>query len=282
MARNRSRLSAAAERLLLALAAGLRPRAGRKSEKNTEPGLDGEADTVAALLAADLACRDAAGRLRITAAGSSYLARREARRRGGALRRPGEAASAPDRSGLDASALDPFLVQHVGAATAFIDRPEGRVGVRIDEGESPLVWLARRKGRDGQPLITTPQLQAGERLRAEFTRAQLTPRVTSSWSAAVQGPRGEFAGHFTDMVIAARQRVRLAVEATGPEFSGLLLDVCCFLKRLEDVERERQWPARSAKVVLQLGLDRLARHFGIETEARGRARGRVRAWSADG
>ena len=64
----------------------------------------------------------------------------------------------------------------------------------------------------------------------------------------------------------------------GPEFAGVLLDVCCFLKGLEDVERERRWPLRSAKVVLQLGLDRLARHYGFASEARGRARAPIRTW----
>ena len=85
----------------------------------------------------------------------------------------------------------------------------------------------------------------------------------------------------TDVIVASRQRVRQAIEGVGPEFSGVLLDVCCFLHGLEDVERERGWPARSAKVVLQLALDRLARHYGIAKELRGASSTRIRTWFAD-
>jgi hypothetical protein len=159
--------------------------------------------------------------------------------------------------------------------------PDGG-SLRLNAGESPLAWLARRKGRGGQPLIAPEQLLAGERLRADFTHAQLRPRVTSNWSAALGAARRTGSGpvNLADSVIAARQRVRHALEAVGPEFADLLLDVCCFLKGLDEVEHRRRWPARSAKIVLQLGLDRLARQDGLGKAARGRAHAPLRAWSA--
>jgi len=176
--------------------------------------------------------------------------------------------------------IDPFRAQHLSVARGTIATEDGPAAVIFDEAESPLAWLARRKGRDGEPLIQVVQLQAGERLRGDFTRAQLTPRVTANWDTSIaQGRRGQGGnGSFTDMAVAARERLRGALDAAGPEFAGLLLDVCCFLKGLEDIERERRWPPRSAKVVVQLALDRLASHYGLAREARGRARAPIRTW----
>ncbi len=176
-----------------------------------------------------------------------------------------------------------FRRQHGGIARL----PRNEAGAAFaNEAESPLAWLARRKGPDGVPFISPLQLAAGERLRADFTRAGLTPRVTANWVAPIaQGRRaggGDSAAAFTDMVIVTKERLAKTLDAVGPEFAGLLLDVCCFLKGLEVVERERRWPPRAARIVLTLALDRLARHYGIEIEARGPAQSRTRVWQAEG
>jgi hypothetical protein len=179
--------------------------------------------------------------------------------------------------------IDSFRGQHLALARRDIATELGRATVTVDESESPLAWLARRRGRDGRALIEPHQLLAGERLRADFTRANLMPRTTSNWASPISSGRrgGERASSFTETMIASRQRVHQALDAVGPEFSGLLLDVCCFLKGLADVESARAWPARSAKVVLQLALDRLARHYGYAAETAGRARAPIRIWLAD-
>jgi hypothetical protein len=182
--------------------------------------------------------------------------------------------------------IDPLRAQHLSLAQRELATEFGRASVTVDEGESPLAWLARRRARDGRALIEAHQLQAGERLRADFTCAHLMPRTTSNWTGPVatdgrSGPLVFGAAVATDAMVAARQRLHLALDAVGPEFAGLLLDVCCFLKGLADVERERTWPLRSAKVVLQLGLQRLARHYGYAGQARGRVRTPVRTWLAE-
>ena len=215
-----------------------------------------------ALIRADLATRRPDGMIEITAAGHAHLVRLQLAR---------------------GAAVDPFLGQHLAIAQGEIETDVGRARITLDACESPIAWLARRKARDGRALIEPVQLQAGERLRADFTCAHMTPRVTANWTSSVaQDRRNGGVATFTEAALAARQRVRRALESVGPEFTGLLLDVCCFLKRLEDVERERGWPTRSAKVVLQLGLDRLARHYGYAAEARGADVAHVRTWLAPG
>src|SRR5450631_2730286 len=88
------------------------------------------------LVANDLARRGPEG-LTITAAGRARLA----------------------RAAADGTAVGPFRAQHLSLGRRLIATPEGWVDVAVDDAESPLAWLARRKGRDGKPLIAAVQLQ---------------------------------------------------------------------------------------------------------------------------
>jgi uncharacterized protein DUF6456 len=178
-----------------------------------------------------------------------------------------------------------YRARHLALGERQIDTASGRARVVVDDNESPLIWLARRRGRDGRFLVEPHQFQAGERLRRDFTYAHLMPSTTSNWSNPLAPSRSTGAAPAsaaTDTMVAARQRVHQALDAVEPEFSGLLLDVCCFLKRLEDVERERAWPVRSGKIVLRLALERLARHYGLAAQTRGPSGTQIRTWLADG
>ena len=117
--------------------------------------------------------------------------------------------------------IDPLRAQHLELGRRQIRDETGFSDVTVDEAESPLAWLARRKGRDGRALIEPVQLLAGERLRAEFTRAHLMPRITSNWSASVAtGPRGASPATFTETVIGARQRVGRRSKRWARSFPG--------------------------------------------------------------
>lgn len=196
------------------------------------------------------------------------------KRQQGRARPPGKPAQ-PTNEGVGA-----FRAQHLDLSMRDLMTETGVTQVLVNDSESPLAWLARRKGRDGRAMIGPEQFIAGERLRADFARGHLMPRITSSWSGLGRTRGAGGGGEMTDLIVASRQRVRQALEACGPEFSGLLLDICCFLRGLEDVERERGWPSRSAKVVLQLALDRLARHYGLQADTRGGCAA-IRTWLAD-
>lgn len=150
-------------------------------------------------------------------------------------------------------------------SSPYARSPAETPSVNLDE--SPLAWLARRKDKDGNPMLSDAEVRAGERLRADFWFGQMTPRVTANWSGEVRnGGRRSAPGHgaeMSDNAIAARERVRLALKAAGPDLAGMLIDVCCYLKGLETAEKACGWPQRSGKVVLQIALRQLARHYGF-------------------
>lgn len=160
---------------------------------------------------------------------------------------------------------DGFAAQHRWLADETAEVAGERVPVTVNLLESPLAALSRLKGRDGRTFLDEDALLAGEKLRMDFTRAQLQPRISANWEAGVAsgGARASNGmADLTDSALGARHRVERAINAVGPELSGVLLDICCFLKGLETVERERGWPVRSGKLMLRAALQSLSRHYG--------------------
>ena len=136
--------------------------------------------------------------------------------------------------------------------------------ITVNAQESPLAALARIKAKDGTLFLEPCHVEAGERLRVDFTRGQMQPSLGQRWEPVRLGRQSGAPGGAVEMseaALAARLRVERALADVGPELSGVLLDVCCFLKGLAEVERERQWPVRSAKLMLRTALAALARHY---------------------
>jgi hypothetical protein len=150
--------------------------------------------------------------------------------------------------------------------------------VVLNLAESPLARLAAGSGSE-PAFLARHQVEAGERVRRLVERARLTPRLTMSYSTAhVAGGKGPgHAGEMTDMAADARRALARLHQLLPRDCAEVVLDVCGLEKGLQQVETERGWPRRSAKLVLRIGLDRLAELWGIGAVAVGRERG-TRAW----
>jgi len=136
-----------------------------------------------------------------------------------------------------------------------------RAVVTVNLAESPLGWLVRRG------MVSARQFEAGERLRADYERAQLPPSVTMRWDAGPTASTARGAPAAMDASsaqIAAKQRFAAAIEATGSGLSDVLWRVVCAGEGMETAERALGWPARAGKVVLGLALDRLADHYQLK------------------
>jgi hypothetical protein len=159
---------------------------------------------------------------------------------------------------------DAFQEQHRDSENRTVSVDGIRQTARVNPLESPLGAIARLKEKSGQAYLAPEAIAAGERLHADFTRAQLQPRLTMAYEPRLVSKTKGGAGGTADLcdtALAARMRVAKAMEAIGPELCGVALDVCCFQKGLELVERERQWPVRSAKLMLRAALMALVRHY---------------------
>ncbi|MDD9910822.1 MAG: DUF6456 domain-containing protein [Ahrensia sp.] len=197
------------------------------------------------------------------------------------LTEPGEARLARE-NGSSSNDVSGFAGQHRVLVQRRLQADDEKSLVSVNELESPLASLQRRKDGHGQPWISDAAFQAGEVLRRDFTFAGMMKRVSASWdfSGTRRNNRGAMGAgpDITDTALDARRRLDQASAVLGPELTGVVVDFCCFLKGLELIERERKWPQRSAKLMLRTALDLLARHYKLE--ATGPRSAKMRNWQA--
>lgn len=131
--------------------------------------------------------------------------------------------------------------------------------VRVNLAESPLGWLF------AHGHLSERQFAAGERLRSDWERGQLDPRVTMAWDAApvTRGSGSPAAPDLSLTQLDARRRFEAAVEAAGQGLSDILWRVVCAGEGMREAERALGWPARAGKLVLLFALDRIADHYRV-------------------
>ncbi|MBX7526400.1 DUF6456 domain-containing protein [Qipengyuania vesicularis] len=130
--------------------------------------------------------------------------------------------------------------------------------VTVNVGESPLTWLHSRGHLDDR------QFDAGERLRADYERTQLSPSVTMRWDPVRVDGGGAGDGLTpSERQLAAKARFDGAMTEAGAGLKDILWRVACGCEALPDAEKGLGWPTRSGKLVLKLALDRVADFYRI-------------------
>jgi len=132
-----------------------------------------------------------------------------------------------------------------------------RRSVTVNLAESPLGWLHAHGHLDDRLFA------AGERLRADYERAQLGPSLTMRWEPVrIRGTNGGGLAP-SERQLAARQRFDGAIAAAGKGLEDILWRVVCACETVPAAEKALDWPARSGKLVLRLALDRVADFYRI-------------------
>ncbi|MEP7221934.1 MAG: DUF6456 domain-containing protein [Novosphingobium sp.] len=134
---------------------------------------------------------------------------------------------------------------------------KGGRSVTVNLAESPLSWLHSRGH------LTDRQFAAGEQLRSDWERAQLSPGVTMRWDAVRISGTGERGMNPSERQLAAKGRFDSAVAAAGPGLADVLWRVVCSGDTLPEAEKALAWPVRSGKLVLKLALDRVAGFYRL-------------------
>ncbi len=129
------------------------------------------------------------------------------------------------------------------------------------------------------PYLAPHHLEAAERLGRMFERASLRQRVTMSYDPGRVGQaRGNGQADLSDTAADARKKLAALAGALPSDCWSVLVDVCLYDRGLQEIEGERGWPRRAAKLVLRIGLDQVAALMRLDQQAAGPERSRNRNW----
>ncbi|MFN3536728.1 MAG: DUF6456 domain-containing protein, partial [Brevundimonas sp.] len=149
--------------------------------------------------------------------------------------------------------------------TRAVPAPDGTVKLRaVNLGESPILWLARRKDVNGCPWLSPAEVAAGEKLRFDAELASLGPSLTMRWDALPRAGAGQGAPSGPgERAMLARRRVQAALNAAAPERRAMLERICIHGSSLQLAEQGLGLRRRQGKTVLKQALADLAAHYGI-------------------
>lgn len=176
------------------------------------------------------------------------------------------------------------LSQTGTAAEQHRELASGGQGITINLLEGPLARLAI--GRGGEPaFLLAFHLESAKRIQMLTHSAQMVQRTTMSYDPArVGGKSGRMPADndLKESAIDAGRKLNQCLALLPKDCAGVVLDVCGFQKGLQLVELERRWPRRSAKLVLRIGLEQVAAHFGISPVATGKSVKQAKFWMEPG
>ena len=152
-----------------------------------------------------------------------------------------------------------YAAQHRRMSTRTIPDARGISKiVHVNLDENPLTrW---------RHYLDLVEIQAGDQFRADYFRSSLSQRVTRNWSlTALQAcsPGRHTSEDAAIGAVAAKQRIRCALDCLGTGMGQVVLAVCIHEEGMGALERRFGWVERSGKSFLKLALQRLAEHYKI-------------------
>ena len=141
-------------------------------------------------------------------------------------------------------------------------------------------------GKNGAPpFMLQHHVEAARRVEKLVELAQMRQRTTMSYDPTRVGDTSGSScvgPELGERAIDARNALNLCLGKLPSDCADVVLDVCGLQKGLQLVEQERRWPRRSAKMILRVGLEQVAAHFGLIASVTGSQSNKPRQWMQHG